>query len=233
MNYKQRAFVEEYLQCWNAAEAARRAGYSEKTARSSGSRLLGLPYIQEEIQRRIAEKAMSADEILLRLAKMGRGDIRELFKIQERWTRWPAPSEEIIDEEIRIEEGPNGEDVEVVYYLVRKVVFDAEAMVDPKRSWMVKKFSDSPKSGFGVEIYDAKDALIQLGRVHGLFTDRQEVTGKDGGPVDMRINDGEYHRAISTLAAAIRESLSGASAKPHSTVDTAEQAAVAGVSDES
>jgi len=40
MNDKQRKFAEHYAICSNAAEAARKAGYSERTARSQGQRLL-------------------------------------------------------------------------------------------------------------------------------------------------------------------------------------------------
>ena len=37
---KRRAFVREYVTDWNATQAAKRAGYSEKTAQQQGSRLL-------------------------------------------------------------------------------------------------------------------------------------------------------------------------------------------------
>ena len=36
LSKKQRVFVEHFLRCWNAAEAARRAGYSERSARHIG-----------------------------------------------------------------------------------------------------------------------------------------------------------------------------------------------------
>lgn len=51
MNERQRRFAEYYAACGNAAEAARHAGYSERTARSQGQRLLTdvdiLEYIRE------------------------------------------------------------------------------------------------------------------------------------------------------------------------------------------
>jgi hypothetical protein len=70
---KRRVFIEEYLQCWNGAEAARRAGY--KFPRRQASYLLTIPDIQAEIERRIDEKTMTADEVLLRLADQARADI--------------------------------------------------------------------------------------------------------------------------------------------------------------
>lgn len=72
---KQRAFIDEYLQCWNATEAARRAGYSERSARATSSRLLTKDNISKEIKQRIDERAMSADEAITRLAEHARGDI--------------------------------------------------------------------------------------------------------------------------------------------------------------
>ncbi len=51
MNERQRRFCEAYAACGNAAQAAREAGYSEKTARSQGQRLLTdvdiLKYVRE------------------------------------------------------------------------------------------------------------------------------------------------------------------------------------------
>jgi hypothetical protein len=52
---KQEKFVEEYVATGNSAEAARRAGYSEKTARTIGSRLLTNVDISEFVRERQAE----------------------------------------------------------------------------------------------------------------------------------------------------------------------------------
>lgn len=78
---KQQAFVEEYLKCRNAAEAARRAGYSEKTARVIGAQNLSKLNIQEEIARRTKEVAMEADEVLSRLADIARGSIEDFISL--------------------------------------------------------------------------------------------------------------------------------------------------------
>jgi len=81
LNTKQTIFVEQYLQCWNATEAARRAGYSEKYLNTNASKLLRNTTISKRIDARIAELKMSTDEILLRLADQARGDIGEFAKI--------------------------------------------------------------------------------------------------------------------------------------------------------
>ena len=59
LNPKQKRFVDEYLVDLNATQAASRAGYSERTAKVQGSRLLTNVIVAEAIQRgqvQIADK---------------------------------------------------------------------------------------------------------------------------------------------------------------------------------
>jgi predicted GIY-YIG superfamily endonuclease len=53
---RQQVFIDEYLKCFNGAEAARRAGYSEKSARQTGSDLLANPDIKEYINVNMDER---------------------------------------------------------------------------------------------------------------------------------------------------------------------------------
>lgn len=73
MNGKRRVFIEEYLKCWNATEAARRADYAYPN--TQGPRMLVDVGIKAEIDRRISEIAMDADEVLTRWANQARGNI--------------------------------------------------------------------------------------------------------------------------------------------------------------
>ena len=61
-------FVEEYLVVLNAAEAARRAGYSKKSAKEQGFHLLQRPEIQEAIKAATDERSkrtqVSQDEVV-------------------------------------------------------------------------------------------------------------------------------------------------------------------------
>lgn len=74
---KQRVFVETYLTCWNATEAAKQAHYAAPG--QQGHRLLKNVEIQAEIARRVADKAMTADEVLLRLADQARGSMEDFL----------------------------------------------------------------------------------------------------------------------------------------------------------
>ena len=76
---KESAFIANYIDCLNAAEAARRAGYSEKTARYIGHENLTKPHIKNEIARLMRDKAMQPDEILYRLSRQARADMGDLL----------------------------------------------------------------------------------------------------------------------------------------------------------
>lgn len=83
---KQKDFCEYYLQTGNAAEAARKAGYSEKTARVIGPENLSKPAISEYITKRRAEmdKALIADsdEVLRFYSAVMRGEVRDQFGLE-------------------------------------------------------------------------------------------------------------------------------------------------------
>lgn len=83
LNLKQRAFVGEYLKDLNATQAAIRAGYSAKTAKQQGARLLTNADVQaalaEAMEARSERTRVDADWLLLRLADQAEADIADLF----------------------------------------------------------------------------------------------------------------------------------------------------------
>ena len=90
---KQKAFADHYIECLNAAEAARKAGYSENCARQIGKENLTKPYIEHYIEQRLAEKeskrVAKQDEILEFLTAVMRNDTEylgqyDLIEIRDR-----------------------------------------------------------------------------------------------------------------------------------------------------
>lgn len=71
---KQQVFIDEYLICLNASEAARRAGYNGKS-NVVGPRLLADVSIGAEIDRRLKEKHLNADSVLARVSELANSDI--------------------------------------------------------------------------------------------------------------------------------------------------------------
>lgn len=67
----QLAWLDRYLVCWNATQAARDVGYKWPNKKGPELKLL----LADEIKARIEERAMTADEILSRIADHARGDL--------------------------------------------------------------------------------------------------------------------------------------------------------------
>jgi phage terminase small subunit len=93
---KQTRFVHEYLIDLNATQAAIRAGYSAKTARSIGSDNLTKPDIQQALAKRKAQQLtradVNADKVLTGLARIAFSDPRQLFDENGKLldvTNWP------------------------------------------------------------------------------------------------------------------------------------------------
>ena len=76
---KQRAFVEYYLQSWNARESAEKAGYGcpEKT----GYRMIHHPEVAGLISGRLKEMGASADEVIVRLTNQARAKLGDYLTI--------------------------------------------------------------------------------------------------------------------------------------------------------
>lgn len=81
LNARQKAFCEYYVACGNATEAAKKAGYSERTAYSMGNENLKKPELKkyiDEMLKELEEKRMaSAEEVIKFLTVSMRGEIEE------------------------------------------------------------------------------------------------------------------------------------------------------------
>lgn len=78
VNHKQRTFVAHYLATLNAAEAARRAGYSERRAKQTGSELLADSEVRAAIDAEFEESIPSAAESLARVGARARADMADI-----------------------------------------------------------------------------------------------------------------------------------------------------------
>jgi phage terminase small subunit len=80
---KQKAFADEFLKCGNATEAAKRAGYSEQSARQMGTENLSKPsissYIQERQKQIDDERIADIAEIQRFYSSVLRGEVKDQF----------------------------------------------------------------------------------------------------------------------------------------------------------
>lgn len=87
LNDRQEAFCQSYARSANATQAAKDAGYSQKTAHAHGCRLLTDVKIRERIDVLKAERFralhMDKDETLALLARQARFTLKGLIKVDE------------------------------------------------------------------------------------------------------------------------------------------------------
>lgn len=167
---KQRRFVDEYLIDLNATQAAVRAGYSKKTAQEQGSRLLSNVMVAAEVEaaqaRRSERTEITQDMVLRELAKIGFSDIRKVV-------RWG-------NTELRVADAEEDGATEVHHGLA---LISSEE-IDDDTAAAISEISEG-REGLKVKLHDKKGALVDIGRHLGMFKDRVEHTGKDGGPVQI------------------------------------------------
>lgn len=185
---KQQAFIEEYLLDFNATRAAERAGYrgNANSLACMGYELLRNPKIESVVRRRLQEKAMHADEVLMRLADQARADIGDFLR--------------------RDGDGPLVVDLEQAHrlgtlHLVKKLKHRVFHHVDDRGNVTHVEVRAE------IELHDAQKALELLGKHHGLFKERVEHSGE----LELTVDDprDELLRRINRLAARTGDSDGG------------------------
>jgi len=168
---KQKMFVLEYLVDLNATAAARRAGYSEKTAEIIGHENLRKPNIQAAIgeaqQKREKRTEITSDKVLQQLAKIAFGDIKDFVAFEN------ARVERDIGED---EEGNT-------IKLIKEYSAVKIRPSDEVDGTLLAEVSET-KDGLKIKRHDSLKALELIGKHLGMFTDKVELTGKDGGPIE-------------------------------------------------
>lgn len=83
LNERQKAFADYYIETGNATEAAKRAGYSENTARSIGAENLTKPdisaYIAERLDEIKGKRVADANEVIEFYTAVMRGEVKDQF----------------------------------------------------------------------------------------------------------------------------------------------------------
>jgi phage terminase small subunit len=161
---KQEAFVAEFLIDLNGAKAAIRAGYSARTAGEQAYDLLRNPDIAAAIERGRAQRAqrtrMEQDMVINEMAHLGFSCITHY-----------AVDEETGDLVLR-DGAPLG-----AMAAVQSVRHRKRVRVD-KDGAVVTTYDTA------IRLWDKPKALFLLGRHVGLFADRIEHTGPNGGPIE-------------------------------------------------
>lgn len=161
---KQLAFCAEYLVDLNATQAAIRAGYSKKTAKSTGFQNMERPEIRVEIQKLMDDRSqrteITSDAVIREVARLAFSDVRKLF--DENGAMLP------------IDKWPDGM---------------AAAIASVEVDELFEGFGENRiQVGYTkkVKIWDKPKSLEMLGKHLRLWVEKVEHTGPNGGPIQTR-----------------------------------------------
>lgn len=192
LNAKQARFVEEYPVDLNATKAAERAGYSKKTAYSQGQRLLKhvevAAAIAEAFEKRSKRLDVTQDRVVRELARIAFADIRDLFTWDEERACY-VPSENLTDDQAA-----------------------AISSIEAETTRYTNENDETEtKIKLKLRTYDKKGALDSLARHLGMFIERHEHTGRDGGPLEIDVNETRQRVARRVALIANRRRANGSS----------------------
>ena len=174
LSEKQRRFADEYLIDLNATQAAIRAGYSKKTARAIAHENLTKLDIQTyltEARKKLSEATkITPERVLNELAKIGFFDVRKLVDD----TGAPKRITDLDDDTAAAIAG-----IDVVQ------IGNSEAGIGA-----VLKY----------KIANKESALVSIGKHLGMFKERVEHTGKNGGPIETKdLSENDLARRVAFI----------------------------------
>lgn len=161
---KQKAFIDWYVILLNGTESARRAKYkgNDNTLAAVASENLRKPKLRAEIDRRLRESAISAEETLARVKKHATGSLGDFLDDDERVDLKRAKESGKLDLLKKYKET----ETKVVNKFGREVI-------TTKRE---------------IEIYPSDAALDKLMRYHGMYKDNLNIDIDVSGLSDDELN---------------------------------------------
>lgn len=160
---RQRAFVAEYLLDLNATQAAIRAGYSAANAQAISSHLVADARIAQAIERGKAQRSKRLDikqeDILTELSALANSRVDHY----------------LIDDDGNVRLAPGAPDNAMA----------AIESIDRRKTVRESKDGDiSITYDVKIKLHDKPRQLHLLGRHIGMFPNKIEVTGKNGGAIE-------------------------------------------------
>lgn len=155
LSTKQIRFVEEYCIDFNATAAAKRAGYSLKTAAVIGCENLIKPNIKKAIADKLNSLTMSAEEAMVRMTNFARGSIYPFLHVDD---------QNFMTIDLTTDEARDN------LYMIREVKQTKKVLNDQLYDITTE-----------IKIHDAKDAVAKFLQMHGKLVNKSEVDLMAGG----------------------------------------------------
>lgn len=182
LDAKERRFVSEYLVDLDPKRAALAAGYSATVAASKAYQWVSnskvKPHVFGAVQKAMSARSerteITADMVLKELAKIGFADIRKAIK-------WQGS---LVTEE----DNQDGGDTLVIKNVVtNNVQLISSDDIDDETAAAISEISQNQGGGIKLKLHDKRAALVDIGKHLGMFTDKVEHTGKNGGPIQITL----------------------------------------------
>jgi len=199
--------VLEYLHDLHGQNAAIRAGYSAKTARSIASENLTKPNLAAAVAAGMALQAMPASEVLARLAGHARGDMSDFLRVDMEDIIISQVLAFVTEDEagnavsLAIAEIKAGGDSDapddvdreaaprrallITTETVRRAVARLDLMEAGRRGKLnlIKEYTIDKDGKATIKLYDAHAPQALIAKIHGMLVERHELAGKDGAPL--------------------------------------------------
>ncbi|WP_079218919.1 terminase small subunit [Herbaspirillum robiniae] len=212
---KVKRFIDEYLVDLNGAAAARRAGYTDKSCRTSAAHILADPKVQELLAAKMEERShrveITQDEVLKRLWAIGSANPGELMQFRRtccrycygegheyQWTKgeYQRARQQADDDGKPIPDcsggfgfDPNKPPVQGCTECFGQghghVFLEDTRRLAGPAATLFAGVKQS-KEGLEVKTHDQVEALKLVGQHLGMFKTKVEHTGPNGGPIEQK-----------------------------------------------
>lgn len=194
-NPRHERFAQALAEGMSATDAYVWAGF--KANDGNASRLKGNERVVArlaELTAKGAERAeVTVERVVRELAKIGFSDIRKVVK----WS-----GSELLDE-VDGKDGEGGEPQLIVRAANLVCLVNSED-IDDETAGCISEVSQSKEGALKVKLHDKRAALVDLGKHLGMFKERVEHTGSDGGPIELAdVSDRDRARAMMLLASRV------------------------------
>jgi phage terminase small subunit len=220
----QKVFAKEYLVDLNATQAAIRAGYSPKTAKQQGQRLLTLPHVQEAVQKEMRKQSqrteITADKVLQQWWDIATADPNDIICLRRvccrhcygknfeyQWRDKKEYDKAVVAAEAYAKENektpiipsnaggygfnrllrPNPD----CPYCAGEGQPELHAKdtrdLEPKARLLFAGIKQT-QAGIEIKFRDQDKALENVARHLGMFIDKKEFTGPNGGPIQTAVD---------------------------------------------
>lgn len=180
---KQAMFVKEYLVDLNATQAYLRAGYkvSENVAAVNAKRLLSNAKIDAAVQKAMEKRSdrteITADKVLEEYAKLGFSEVSDYL--------------EVVTERVLV--GYDKETGEPISDISQFVLMKDTKDIPPEKLAAISEVKQHKDGSISFKLHDKRGALDSIARHLGMFVEKREITGKDGGPITVNF-EGELEK---------------------------------------